>query len=755
MSQRILIAYIGVLGLLFCVTSTKCFADAAALFEQAKNYTSGGYGQEAEQIYKRIIEDYPGTGHVLKAQSELIILDIPKKQDSQIQDAIDNLIANYSNHQDLPSVLCNIAMGFGWAGKFQHAKNLYQQVIQQWPDSSTVRKAQLGVSRIDIILLIKAGDYSAAETQIAQILEDFSDLSSMPEVLYHIARRYQWSRKYERAASIHQELIRRYPDSDMADRARLDIARTGILKLIKTGNYAAAETEIAKLLQNFSGHLSLPTVIHSIAREYETKHKYGKAASLHQQIIQQWPDNPYIGMARFDFSKTTVMSLIQSGSFAAATVKLDELVEGFSGDSRLPAALYKIAVTYEQSEKYEQARTIYQQIIQNYPDNPIVLEAQLGVSTIQVVLSIESGDYTVVEAEFDKLVKDFAEHPGLPSSFYEIAGKYEWSGQYERAKSLYQQIIQQYPDSQQIIQQYPDSSYATQAQLHISRVNNLSLSLVEQEGAIALFESQYRRWFAIESGTARYEAKVRSIKAGQFVPDSTPAQTGTLWFVVAPLNSPIKLQSPAKVQVCLTNDKYKWNFVNDNVFDSESPYWQWADDPNIPIEGEMVLSAKRALQPTLLFLPLDLMAKTYPDEQKVWNNKYMTPKYKFFYAGRGVPVRRSTQEETNHKFGGEPQYLYLISPAVDDAHYWFSAENGELRQIDVFIPEEDVIKSFRYENYVRKAGEDASFPQRFILTWKKGSGDSATGLECTVELTGVELNIDIPAERFVPPQADH
>jgi hypothetical protein len=270
----------------------------------------------------------------------------------------------------------------------------------------------------------------------------------------------------------------------------------------------------------------------------------------------------------------------------------------------------------------------------------------------------------------------------------------------------------------------------------------------EQERTISFFESQHRSWLAIKGGSARYETKIWSIRDGKFVVGPNRSQTGTLEFSVTPLNNPTGLQSPAKIQARLFNDKYKLNFLMNNVFDSEASSWLWADDPNLLTSEEMLELKEWTFKTELFFFPLDFMAKTYSDE--LWNNRYMMSKEQFF-ASRGLPIRLSTPEETNQIFGGEPEYLFLASPAVVDAHYWFSAEDGELRQIDIFLPE-GLVKSFRYEDYVQEKGGNAKYPRRFILTKKKGTGDQANGWEYIVELSGVELNIDIPAERFVPPQ---
>jgi len=489
-------------GLCFWMSGV-VFADAPALLEQAKTYTGSGYRQQAEQIYKSIAADYPGTDYALKAQSELIILGIVEKTDSEIQDAIDSLAASYSNNPALPDTLCDVAMGFGWAGTLQHAKNLYQQVIQQWPESSAVRKAQLGVSRIDIVLLIKAGDYSAAETQIAQILEDFSDLSSMPGALYHIARRYQWSREYERAESIHQELIRRYPDSDMADRARLDMARAGIPALVKGGDFDTAGTELDKLLQDFSGNSGLPLVLYGIAKEYEVRVKYEKAGEIYQKIIQQYPDSPYAGQARFDFPRTKILSLVESGNDTAADTEFDKFVQEFSAHPKLPNAIYDIARKYEWLREYEKAKTLYTQITGSYPDSSAASDAQLGISRINTLLPIEAGDYDTAGAELEKLAEGFQNDQGLPETLWHIAKAYQREMEYQRCQAVLQQIIQQ----------YPESSYAAKARTGLAVVNVL---LLNKMGDYAVADAAVDSLIADFNDPSELTAAIYQIEEGYY-----------------------------------------------------------------------------------------------------------------------------------------------------------------------------------------------------------------------------------------------
>jgi len=461
MIKKILITSLALFGLLLFEAKV-CFADAAGLLEQAKKYVNTGWRQQAQQIYGTIVTDYPGSSYALEAQSELVVLDIPKKENSQIQAAIDSLTANYAGNPDLPGVLCNIAASYGWSSKYEEAIGLYQQVIQQYPASSAVRKAELGISRTNIVSVIKSGDYTVAEAEISKMLQDFSGHPYLPAALYQIARRYQWSREYELAKNVHQEIIQRFPDSSEAERARLDAARIKALSLIKSDDYAAAETETSKLMQEFSGHLSLAVVVHSLASEYERRGKYEKAAGLHQQIIQQWPDNSYVARAQFDFSKTTVLSLIQSGNYITAATKLDKFTADFGGHRLFAEAMFVVGEQYYQQacakEGESQAKQFYRKAITAW-DRVTGQSQSYEFTPMAWYFSGQCwrrlGDYEKGIECYEKVVADWPAYQYASDSQFTIGRIYQKlakKGIVPKAesevkiKAAFQQLVEKYPD---------------------------------------------------------------------------------------------------------------------------------------------------------------------------------------------------------------------------------------------------------------------------------------------------------------------
>ncbi|NIT55633.1 MAG: hypothetical protein GWN00_05155 [Aliifodinibius sp.] len=272
----------------------------------------------------------------------------------------------------------------------------------------------------------------------------------------------------------------------------------------------------------------------------------------------------------------------------------------------------------------------------------------------------------------------------------------------------------------------------------------------EQEKAISFFESQRDSWLSIKTGSARFETSTRTIKGDEYFEDkAAESQTGLIEFLVEPLpQEDIGDLSPVKIRAHMLNDK-GWNFVKENVFDPEEETKEWAIYDFCPLEGDLAQLVRKTFCTELLFFPFDFMSKTFQDE--VWRNRYTAETKEQFFEERGIPWRRSTSEEDSQLFNGESHYLFMISPTITGAHYWFNRENGELRRVDVFLPG-NVVKSFQYEDYYQYKNQTAKYPRKLKLIWKKGRGESTIGWEFSMRLTNVALNIDIPEDNFSPPE---
>ena len=471
-NKKVLLVALALFGLLSFKMAGQYFANATAQLEQVETYK--WYPAQAEEIYQEITADYPGSDYALEAHRNLVISYLSAKRDAEAQETFDKLVADFSGHSSLPVVLYDIARIYERSRKYEKAKNIYQQIIQQYPDSSSASKAQLAAPRIEALSHIEAEDDDAADAATDSLTANFSSRSELPLSLYDIARRHERcerTEKYEKAKSIYQQIIQQYPDTTAADRAQLGVERTNIFSLIKLRDETTTEA-VDSLIANFSGHPDLPEALYDIARKYEkTKEKeYEEAKNIYQQVIQQHPNSSHAARAQLIVPKMNIFSLIESGQIESAQAAIDSLMADFTGHSYLPAVLSEIAKRYERAEKYEQAENAYQQIIQRYPESRYAESAELQIPKNQIVALIDAGDEASAQVEIDNLIADFNDRPDLPRALSLIAAHYykkaslqlmenqgpdeQGRDHLQKAVAIYDMLINEFPASTATAQTY-------------------------------------------------------------------------------------------------------------------------------------------------------------------------------------------------------------------------------------------------------------------------------------------------------------
>ncbi len=372
--------------------------------------------------------------------------------------------------------------------RFEEAKSLYQQVLQQYPNSEFAAGAKLHFSRFNVLSQIAAGNQAAADAEINEITAGFPDHHDFPWYLYGIANQYEELKRYEEAKNLYQQILQQYPDSPVAAGAELHFSRFNVLSQIAAGNETNAETEINSIESKFQSHPDFPWYIYSVANQYEELKKDDKAKAIYQRILQQYPDSPVAGGARLHFSRYNVTSLIASGNDTAVRSEIGGIAADFPGHPDLQWYFSNIANQYEQLGKYsvaDEVKSLYQQITQESPNGSSKTKAGLQYSRAEVQFLIISQKYDEAKAALDKLIADFSDHPDLPDTLYEIAQKYEWSDRYEESKSIYQQIIQN----------CPDSSLAWHAQFLVGRINQdlAKAGVISQADADAKTKAAYQQ----------------------------------------------------------------------------------------------------------------------------------------------------------------------------------------------------------------------------------------------------------------------
>jgi len=360
-----------VAGGIFFGAAKQAFGDAAADFERANVLKKVGERQECEQVYKDIIKNYPGTDTALRGWEEIAILNASigskfKTAQQARKDgnaAIEKLTTDFSGSALLPTSLCNIAAAYSWAANFKDANDLYQRVIEKYPDKGIVRKARLGIARIRVLSLIKAGNIQAAETETVKLLEDFSGDAELPVTLYAIAKRYRWCKQYQKAKSTFEQVVQQYPDSEYAPKAKVYAGTATILELMHSGDYTAVEQAIDRLLADtgLRDEPELPVALCRVAEVYsdlafrqvnegpssETSARLVKAVRIWERIIEVSPTSDVAPQAYY----AAAFCYEYLGQYQQAIGYFTKAVNDWPGYHKACLGQYQIAACYQELAK--------------------------------------------------------------------------------------------------------------------------------------------------------------------------------------------------------------------------------------------------------------------------------------------------------------------------------------------------------------------------------------------------------------------
>jgi len=290
-------------------------------------------------------------------------------------------------------------------GYYKQSEDLYKSIIRDNAGTESAYKARQRLA----ILYIVTERANAAGEQIEAIKNEFAGRPDLPEALYWIAKRYSEEGHADKAASIYQQIISRNPDSRYAKKAQLDIPRTNVLSLLKSGKCSEADAAISKLLSDFAGNPELPETLYDIGRSCKGAGMYARAKGLYQYILQQYPQCSYAELCPLQIAKMDIWAMIASGDFAGTQTAIDKLITDFASAPELPDALHGIALRYEVKDvkRYQDSENLYQRIIQLYPSSGAAKKAAVDIDKSRALSLMASGNDAGVVDAVDKMIAKF------------------------------------------------------------------------------------------------------------------------------------------------------------------------------------------------------------------------------------------------------------------------------------------------------------------------------------------------------------
>ncbi len=431
------------------------------------------------------------TSEELQAQKQLIILYIESANSVSAQAEYDKLITDYAGDKLLPAAVYDIAETYRNNSKFKESLQVYADVVNNWPESSSAVWAQRGLAISNIAL----GRTQQAQVELEKLQTNYSTDPNIAESVFNVADTFYWFKRYDEAEGLYKYTLQSYPDSNFAMWSQMGLA---ILN-IADGNEIAEQDATKRLIDDFGDNEKLPEALFYIAGRYAWDKKYQQAQEIYYYIVDQFSETEWAQNSEFESVKVDIYLLIDANDEPNAISSIDDFIVIYADKPELPSVIYNFAARYDQpnaSRRPKLIKTIYQQLMEYFPESVQARRAVLNVSRLNINQLIESGNDAGILDDIDTLIADFNNHPDLPMAVSLIAQSYYKKGFRLQNEGLDDQSAENYRKSitirEIVIQQFPSSDLTTRS-YYLSAVL-YSQHLQQYQKAIEYFQKVVDNW---------------------------------------------------------------------------------------------------------------------------------------------------------------------------------------------------------------------------------------------------------------------
>ena len=386
--------------------------------------------EKANQLDRYVLDRWPETEGAMWSQVDLLKSSIDNGKFVEAQSGIDKLLANYSDKKYVAKAVHDIAFYYRQIQKHEKANRLDRHVVDTWPVTESAMWAHVDLIRSNI----DNGNLIAAQADADKLIADYSDKENISTVVHDIAYYCRQSQKHEMANRIDRCVLDRWPETESAMWAQIDLLKSSI----DNGKFVEAQSGIDKLLANYSDKKYVAKAVHDIAFYYRQIQKHEKANRLDRHVVDTWPVTESAMWAHVDL----IRSNIDNGNLIAAQADVDKLIADYSDKENISTAVHGLAYYCREKQKPAKADELDRYVLDHWPDSESAMWSQIDL----VKSNIDSGKFDESQLGFDKLIADFNDDTNMADAAHSIVSHYRWASHNEKADQICQYVIKTWPN---------------------------------------------------------------------------------------------------------------------------------------------------------------------------------------------------------------------------------------------------------------------------------------------------------------------
>ena len=360
------------------------------MLKMAGTYRAEGRHEAALQLLDRCIEEAGGKSAVLESalleRGECLLqLGRPRKA----AEALRSFIERFPGSTHAATGYLKLGEAELGAGELERAIAGFSKAQEMAQDARIQVEALYGLGRT----YMKQGDLVRAAATLSKLTTDETSSQYAPRAMLALAEIQRNWRNPEKALSILLDVVRRFPKSDSASGALVEIG-TALRKKIANGIMSPSELAEDELF--------------ALAEADRAQRRCKEAAERYDRYISKFPRGRYADMAQFRMGECYKAL----GRWDEAAESYEAVTQFYANSPLAPEALFQAGKAYESAHKPAEMAHVFSRLYRTYP-------AFRKIDT--VLLSL--GDALFAAKRFDEAAQMYrAIHTRFPrSAHYEDA----------------------------------------------------------------------------------------------------------------------------------------------------------------------------------------------------------------------------------------------------------------------------------------------------------------------------------------------
>jgi len=374
---------------------------------QVKKYTF------AKELQRFLVEKWPQGKYALEAQKGLVISHLKLKDDAAAQRAYETVIKDYTQHPQIAAAVNKIGDHYFWDRNYQKAQELFQYVLDHWPDAECAIWSQKSLAAV----LLRVGDNENADTAIEELFLRYGDHKQLRGAVTSLAAECRRLGQVTIARELDRFVLSTNPQGKYA----LLSLKGLVLSHLRSGDFAEMETALDRLLTDFDEQGGLAEALLDISPWLRHFKKYDKAKQLGNHILDSLSPSEKITI-RTEIELAKIEESLGLGGYVIETMR--DLIEDYPENTDMPELIFLAGEEY-----YEEG------FGGENEDNPEKAHANF-------FHAIKIWDIVIRDLPVDRQY--------TPMAYYFSATCFARLGDYQIAIEYYQKVIDTWPDNEKV-----------------------------------------------------------------------------------------------------------------------------------------------------------------------------------------------------------------------------------------------------------------------------------------------------------------